>query len=107
LAVAKDVPAPVSSPIGRPASEAAQSRAVAGAEYRRAQETHAASRAIAREVILFRTKTGLTQRELAERLGTSYSAVARLESGRHKPSLETLERLATVMGKRLQITFEE
>ena len=40
-----------------------------------------------------RRRAGLTQRELAERAGTSQSAIARIERGRQLPSLETLQRL--------------
>lgn len=44
---------------------------------------------------------GLSQRELALRAGVSQPAVARLESGRHRPSLTTLERLLSACGQRL------
>jgi transcriptional regulator with XRE-family HTH domain len=40
-----------------------------------------------------RRRAGLTQRELAERAGTSQSAIARIERGRQLPSLDTLQRL--------------
>jgi transcriptional regulator with XRE-family HTH domain len=40
-----------------------------------------------------RHRAGLTQRELAERAGTSQSAIARIERGRQIPSLETLQRI--------------
>jgi transcriptional regulator with XRE-family HTH domain len=40
-----------------------------------------------------RRRAGLTQRELAERAGTSQAAIARIERGRQLPSLETLQRL--------------
>jgi transcriptional regulator with XRE-family HTH domain len=40
-----------------------------------------------------RRRAGLTQRELADRAGTSQAAVARIERGRQSPSLETLQRL--------------
>ncbi|MGH7270444.1 MAG: helix-turn-helix domain-containing protein, partial [Polyangiaceae bacterium] len=48
----------------------------------------------------------LSQVELAERMGTSQSAVARLESGKANPSLSTLRRLAQVTGTELRITLE-
>jgi hypothetical protein len=38
--------------------------------------------------------------------GTTQSVIARLESGRARPSTKTLERLATATGTRLRITFE-
>jgi transcriptional regulator with XRE-family HTH domain len=45
-----------------------------------------------------RHRAGLTQRELAERAGTSQAAVARIERGRQSPSLETLQRLVRACG---------
>ena len=45
-----------------------------------------------------RRRAGLTQRELAERAGTTQSAIARLESGRTSPSFEQVERLLKLCG---------
>ena len=53
-----------------------------------------------------RTRSNLTQAELAERMGTSQSTIARLESGKAKPTLSTLRKLAKATGTRLKITFE-
>jgi len=49
---------------------------------------------------------GLTQEQLAERMHTTQAVIARLESGRVKPSTRTLERLAAATGMRLRISFE-
>jgi len=49
---------------------------------------------------------GLTQDQLAERMDTTQAAIARLESGRVKPSTRTLERLAAATGMQLRISFE-
>ena len=57
---------------------------------------------LARVLIEARAKSGLSQREVAERMGTSQPAVARLESG-HKPSLKTLERYAAAVGMKIEI----
>jgi len=54
----------------------------------------------------FRAKARLTQAQLARRMATTQSVIARLESGRARPSTKTLERLATATGTRLRITFE-
>ncbi len=62
--------------------------------------------ALASTVIGARTRAGLTQAELAERMGTSQSAVARLESGKARPSVATLEKLAAATGSRLRIALE-
>ena len=62
--------------------------------------------ALAQQVIEARARAGLTQAELAERMGTSQSAVARLESGKSRPSVATLEKLALATGSRLRIALE-
>jgi transcriptional regulator with XRE-family HTH domain len=48
-----------------------------------------------------RKRAGLTQAQLAERAGTTQSAIARLESGRTSPSLEQVERLMRLCGFQL------
>ena len=54
-----------------------------------------------------RRETGLTQEQVAERMGTKASAVARLEaslvSGKHSPSIATLRKYATALGKQLDV----
>ncbi|MCA9982197.1 MAG: helix-turn-helix transcriptional regulator [Anaerolineales bacterium] len=54
-----------------------------------------------------RKEAGLTQADVAERMGTQTSAVARLEAGggrqKHSPSVETLRRYAEAVGCRLEI----
>jgi len=57
---------------------------------------------IAREVLRLRRLRGWTQDQLAEALQTKQSAVARLESGAHRPSLATLDRISQVLGTRLE-----
>ncbi len=47
----------------------------------------------------------LTQRELAQRCGMKQSAFARLESGNANPTIETLQRVAEGLGKKLRISF--
>jgi transcriptional regulator with XRE-family HTH domain len=57
------------------------------------------------EVLKARAEAGLTQAEVAARIGTTQSAVARLESAesRHSPSIATLQRYAKALGYKLQI----
>ena len=57
-------------------------------------------------VIGARAHADISQAELAERIGTSQSAIARLESGRFKPSTRTLEKLAAATGMKLRIVLE-
>jgi ribosome-binding protein aMBF1 (putative translation factor) len=54
-----------------------------------------------------RAHAGLTQAQVAKRMKTTQTAVARLESGRIKPSTRTLERYARATGHRLVIGFEK
>jgi transcriptional regulator with XRE-family HTH domain len=62
--------------------------------------------ALAEAVIDARSRAGLTQQELARKMGTTQPVVARLESGRVRPSMRTLERLAKATGSRLLIRLE-
>ncbi len=55
------------------------------------------------QLISVRAKKGLTQAQLAKKLGTKQSAIARLEGGSVNPSLEFLQRIAQVMGYKLNI----
>ena len=55
--------------------------------------------ALAREMIRARKQAGLTQAQLAKRMGTTQSAIARLESGK-LPSIRTLTRFAEATGTR-------
>lgn len=57
------------------------------------------------EVLRARAEAGLTQAEVAARVGTTQSAIARLESAqaRHSPSVATLQRYAEALGCRLEI----
>jgi predicted transcriptional regulator len=54
-----------------------------------------------------RRELGLSQTEVAARMGTSQSAVARLESGDADVRLSTLERYAAALGWKLQLSLEE
>lgn len=54
-----------------------------------------------------RHQAGLTQRELADRAGTSQSALARYEGARSTPSLRTLERILRAAGKSLRIEIDD
>jgi len=61
--------------------------------------------ALARELIGARAKAKLSQAQVAKRMGTSQSAVARLESGR-TPSLTSLRRYAKAVGRRVEIKLK-
>ncbi|WP_027477091.1 helix-turn-helix domain-containing protein [Curvibacter gracilis] len=61
---------------------------------------------VARELIAARHRAGLTQAEVAKRMGTSQSTVARLESGGRQPSMQTVQRYAKALGCRAVIKLE-
>ncbi|KQW26978.1 XRE family transcriptional regulator [Rhizobium sp. Root274] len=75
-------------------------------DYRDAYEALEDEFSLVQALIEARVRAGLTQAELATRMETSQSAVARLESGKVKPSARTLERFAQATGTRLSIRFE-
>ena len=58
-------------------------------------------RELAGELAARRVQLGLSQTEVAARMGTSQSAVARLESGDADVKLSTLERYAAALGQQL------
>ncbi len=60
---------------------------------------------IASQVIAIRATTGLTQREFAEMVGMKQSQLARIESGKQIPKLETLAKLAAAAGYRVEVNF--
>lgn len=74
--------------------------------YRAAVAELAPEYELARTLIKARVTAGLTQEQLAQRMETTQSVIARLESGRARPSTQTLERLASATGTHLRISFE-
>ena len=56
--------------------------------------------------IAVRTAAGLTQKEIAERMGTTQSVIARMEGGKVSPSVDTLSKYAHAVGVRPVISFE-
>jgi len=75
-------------------------------KYRKAYDALEEEFALASAVMDVRNRAGLTQKELARKMGTTQPVVARLEGGRSRPSMRTLERLAEATGSRLLISFE-
>ena len=74
------------------------------AEYKRLNREEFA---ILDEILAARREAGLTQAQVAEKMGTKAPAVARLEaslaSGKHSPSIDTLRKYAHALGKRLEV----
>lgn len=57
------------------------------------------------KLIEARIKRGFTQGQLAEKIGTKQSAIARLESGNANPSIAFLQKLARALNSNLEIKF--
>lgn len=57
------------------------------------------------KLISARKKQGFTQRELATKIGTKQSAIARLESGNSNPSFDFLVKVTTALGTNFQINL--
>lgn len=94
------------SPIGTRVEQAQRDDARASARYRRELERLAPYEKLARTIIRLRMDQGLTQGKLASKTGTTASAIARLEGGRHKPNVETLRKIAHAYGGRLLLGIE-
>lgn len=84
-----------------------KTRALARPEVKKAYDQLDEEFGFLEEVLKARAAAGLTQAEVAERIGTTQSAIARLESpsGRHSPSMETLQKYARALGCRVEIRF--
>ena len=60
---------------------------------------------VIRAAIASRKEAGLTQKQLAEKMGTKQANISRFENGNANPSLEFLQKMASCLGKTLHITF--
>ena len=72
------------------------------AEYERLRPEYEAIRA----VIAARMECNMTQEELAKKTGIRQSNISRIESGTSSPTVDTLARIATGLGKKLKIEFQ-
>jgi predicted transcriptional regulator len=61
---------------------------------------------MAHELVSARARAGLTQGEVAQRMGTTQSVVARLEGGKATPSLRSVQRYAQAIGCRAVVRLE-
>ena len=80
-------------------------RALARPEVKAAYDASADEFAFLDEVLRARAESGLTQAEVAARIGTTQSAIARLESAepKHSPSIATLQRYAKALGYTVEL----
>jgi ribosome-binding protein aMBF1 (putative translation factor) len=94
------------SPIGTSVSDAAEANRARSIRYREEYDRLEPFEQIARIAILRRGHLGLSQQELAERMGTTASVISRIESGQHRTSTNTLSRLANALGGQAVLGFE-
>jgi DNA-binding XRE family transcriptional regulator len=89
------------------ASKFLYNRFIAGDPKREAEyEEEVVNAEIARKIYALRTKARLTQQELSVRVGTSKSAICRLENADYQGhSLSMLKRIAEALDKRVEIRF--
>jgi len=80
-----------------------KARLLANPKVRAEYDTLAPEFEIAAELLRARLRAGLSQAELATRMGTSQSAIARLESGQTLPSTKTLLRYAEATGSKVHV----
>ena len=73
-------------------------------EYDRAYRAAALAASIGEQIRAFREEASLTQRQLADQMGTSQAAIARLEAGGVGATVTTLQRIADTLG--LSLTVE-
>lgn len=74
--------------------------------FAQAWDDAAAARNVRLAIIDARMKAGLTQAQLAEKLGVKQSVVARYETGKHDLRLSTLQRIVAVTGQAVHIVVE-
>ncbi len=94
------------SPIGTSVDEHIQGKRSRSAEYREAQDRLRPFEELARMVIMRRGHLGLSQQQLAQRMGSTASVISRIESGQHRTSTETLRRVAEALEGRALLGFE-
>lgn len=58
---------------------------------------------IIRQILDKRLKKGISQKDLAKKIGTGQSAISRLESGRYNPSLSFLKKISEALGSKLEV----
>ncbi len=93
------------NPIGSSSIDSTELRSRRSAAYRAEVARLQPFEDVARAVIALRMEAGLSQEALAKRMGTTKSAISRLESGHHAPSVNTLNNVAQALGRTLRISF--
>ena len=74
-------------------------------EFKKAYDALELEFSVIEQVIRRRLEKGLSQKQLAEKIGTKQSAISRLEGGNISPSIAFLEKVAKALGSKLQISL--
>ena len=80
---------------------------LADAETAEAYYAMAEEYSVAHELIAARARAGLSQNEVAQRMGTTQSVIARMESGKRPPSMRTMQRFAQAVGGHVVLRIEQ
>ena len=83
--------------------EALKTKLLNDTEVQKGYEEHSLEYKIAHTLILARIEANMTQGQVAEKMHTTQSVIARLESGRHFPSLQTIHKYAVAVGKAINL----
>ena len=94
------------SPVGTTVEADIQRKRRESPRFREEHDRLRPSEQIARLVIMRRAELGLSQQEVAGRMGTTVSVVSRIERGQHPTGIETLRRLAEALEGRAVFGFE-
>lgn len=94
------------SPVGTRVADDMRRKRSESTRYRSEQERLEPFEQIARVVIMRRAKLGLSQRELAKRMGTTPSVISRIESGQHRTTTDTLRRLGEALDGHAVLGFD-
>ena len=94
------------SPVGTTIAEDIERERRESPRFRAEYERLAGFEQLARIVIMRRAELGLSQDDLAERMGTTGSTVSRIESGQHATTAKTLKRLGEALGGHAVIGFD-
>ncbi len=74
-------------------------------EFRKEWDALETETQIMRSMIDARLEAGMTQKQLSEKTGINQSNLSRIERGTGNPSVATLERIASALGKKVSISF--
>jgi ribosome-binding protein aMBF1 (putative translation factor) len=94
------------SSIGTSVVDDVESKRSNSTRYREVEKRLEPFEQLARVVIMRRAKLGLSQRDLAKRMGTTPSVISRIESGQHRTSTETIRRLAQALDGQAVFGFD-